>query len=167
MCTYTLSFSDTHTASSADHNQMKPINPVASQGWHIGQRFLTRRRDAWDNTHPSPVITQRSLLACCCEVWVYLCTYDWNKTGAAQLLLLISLPFSIRCRSRLDGNVDMHWFWNENRARGTRSTGRAGILNIFIDARACNINLAKQSRPLKEMWGEKSGERGLLLYVGH
>ena len=36
--THTLSLSifleRTHTASSADHNQMKPINPVASQVWH-------------------------------------------------------------------------------------------------------------------------------------
>lgn len=74
MCTYALS--DTHAASSADHNQMKPINPVASQVGHIGQRFLMHQRDARDNTHPSPVITQTSLLACCCEVCVWLCTYD-------------------------------------------------------------------------------------------
>ena len=51
-----LSLKRTHTASSADHNQMKPINPVASQVWHrqVSASWCIRG-DARDNTHPSPV----------------------------------------------------------------------------------------------------------------
>lgn len=73
MSTYT--HSDTHAASSADHDQMKPINPAASQVRLIGRRFMTVQRDARDNTHSSLVITVTSLLTCCCKVCVSLYIY--------------------------------------------------------------------------------------------